>query len=55
MPFSGQKHKWFSILLMAGLPFLVLYRWMNGDLPYIENPNKRKIGPPSASSLTQDE
>jgi hypothetical protein len=55
MPFSGQKHKWFSIILMAGLPFLVLYRWMNGTLPYIENPNKKRTGPPPVSSLTQDE
>jgi len=54
MPFSGQKHKWFSILLMAGLPFFVIYRWMSGNLPYIQDPNKKR-SLPSASSLTQDE
>jgi len=43
MPFSGQKYKWISLIFMAGLPFFVLYRWMKGDLPYIENPNRKIV------------
>jgi len=51
MPFSGQKHKWFSIILMTGLPFFVIYRWMNGNLPYIKDVNKKNFKP----TLTQNE
>ncbi|MFH0852373.1 MAG: hypothetical protein V1845_02120 [bacterium] len=44
MPYSEQKNRWFSLLLIAGLPFFVIFKWVKGDLPYIQNPNiKNKI------------
>lgn len=41
MPFGGQKYKWISLIFMVGLPFFVLYRWMKGGLPFVENPNRK--------------
>jgi hypothetical protein len=41
MPFSQQENKWFSILIMAALPFIVLYKWVKDDLPYLKNPSNK--------------
>jgi len=43
MPFSEQSNKWFSVMIFIGLPFLVIYRWAKGELPYLENEFKKKI------------
>jgi len=41
MSFPAQKL--ISFIFIAGLPFFVIYRWMKGDLSYIENPNRRIV------------
>lgn len=40
MPWSGQPHKWFSIVIFIGLPFYVLYKSMTKSLPSL-----REVGP----------
>ncbi|MBI4708959.1 MAG: hypothetical protein HY764_01995 [Candidatus Portnoybacteria bacterium] len=43
MNYSGQSNKWFSVLILAGLPFWIIYRWLKNDLPHIERePGKPK-------------
>jgi len=41
MLYSGQKNKWFALLIFTGLPFYVLYKWIKDDLSYIETGNKK--------------
>jgi hypothetical protein len=42
MPFAGQEHKWFTILLFIGLPFYVLFRLIKGDLPDLKDVGPKK-------------
>lgn len=32
MPFLGQKNKWFTVLILIGLPFYVFYKFIKKDL-----------------------
>jgi len=35
MPYGEQSNKWFTILIIAGLPFYIVYKWLKNDLSYI--------------------
>jgi len=41
MPFGGQDHKWFSVLIFIGLPFVIFYRIIKKDLPSLKEINSR--------------
>jgi len=43
MPFAEQENKWFTVLIILGLPFYVLFRLIKGELP-----NLKDIGPKSS-------
>jgi len=36
MPFSEQKHKWFTVVLFIILPFYVLFKLIRGELPSLD-------------------
>jgi len=36
MPYGEQKNKWFTILIFAGLPFYIIYKWLKDDLPRLK-------------------
>lgn len=37
MPFASQEDKWFTILIIIGLPFYVLFRLIKGNLPFVKD------------------
>jgi len=41
MPFKTQDDKWFTFLIFLALPFLVMFKYLKGQLPPLS-----RVGPP---------
>ncbi len=37
MAFGGQSNKWFSVLILVVLPFIVFFKAITGQLPNIKD------------------